>query len=409
MKKVLSLVSILFCLLLVACQTGPVKDALKVEFDELLVEGQVGKIKVESIYEDDEISIESLNPSIIEIIENSGDDMIAKALNDGVASIKITNKYGNEVLIEIFVDKGNTSFVPIENVEISLVEEGPYYVLETYHLKLDISPANSNDEFSFYESVDYEINPETLEIVFKQAGTHVINLSAKKSHKLFSINVEVDIDYTRDDIYYILYIGNSLTYVHDIPNLIKSMINADGGYVAYVQDTPGGSYLASHYDKYQEIVSKYKFTHIVLQGQSKEPISGKQEFLDAMKLFYDTGKDTGAEFIVYETWCYDGEQYRYSMTEGLKASYEEAAALIGARITRSGEAFRLFEETYGLETSLYQDLNHQSIYGAFLSACVHYGTFTGKRASDNSFIMEGIDEEMAIKIKGIADKISFGE
>lgn len=410
MKKILSLVSILLLsILLVSCQDSVNEDALKVEYDELIIEGQVGKIKVESIYEDDIISIESLDTDIIEIIENNGDDMIAKAINDGVANIKITNKYGNVVTIEIFVDKDNTPFVPVENIEMSLVEEGPYYVLETYHLKLDVTPQNSNDEYHFYDSTLYEINLDTLEITFKQAGTHKINLSAKKSHKQFSLTVEVDIDYSRDDVYYILFIGNSLTYVHDIPSIIKSMINADGGYVSYIQDTPGGSTLESHYDKFKEITSQYKFSHIVLQGQSKEPISNKQVFLNAMQLLASEVEGSNAELIVYETWCYDGEQYRYSMTEGLQASYEEAADLIGARITRSGEAFRLFEETYGFEISLYQDLNHQSEYGAFLSACVHYSTFTGKRASDNSFIMEGISEEWAVKIKGIADKISFGE
>lgn len=116
---------------------------------------------------------------------------------------------------------------------------------------------------------------------------------------------------------------------------------------------------------------------------------------------------------MYESWAYDRETYagltRYQMTEKLRIAYEEAASLIGAKITRSGEAFRLFEETYGREPSLYQDMNHQSLLGAYLSACVHYSTITGKRASDNMYKIEGIDSAMAAKIRRIADLISFPE
>lgn len=97
------------------------------------------------------------------------------------------------------------------------------------------------------------------------------------------------------------------------------------------------------------------------------------------------------------------------MTQKLKESYEEAANIIGAKITRSGEAFKLFEETYGRTPSLYQDMNHQSLYGAYLSACVHYSTITGKKASDNTYIIDGLDIEIIKNIQTIADKISFGE
>ena len=78
-------------------------------------------------------------------------------------------------------------------------------------------------------------------------------------------------------------------------------------------------------------------------------------------------------------------------------------------MTRSGEAFKLFETTIGLEPSLYQDMNHQSIFGAYLSACVHYATITGKRASNNTYETPNIDSNMIKTIQSIADEISFGK
>ena len=160
-------------------------------------------------------------------------------------------------------------------------------------------------------------------------------------------------------------------------------------------------------------IEKYAFSHVILQGQSYEPIDRKEAFLETMEKFGKQAKAIGAQVIVYESWAYDRESYkgltRYEMTEQLKLSYEEAANRIGAKITRSGEAFKLFEETYGRTPSLYQDMNHQSLYGAYLSACVHYSTITGKKASDNTYLIDGLDIEIVKNIQKIADQISFGE
>ena len=71
--------------------------------------------------------------------------------------------------------------------------------------------------------------------------------------------------------------------------------------------------------------------------------------------------------------------------------------------------FKLFEETNVRTPSLYQDMNHQSLYGAYLSACVHYSTITGRKASDNTYKIEGIDSSVAAQIRRIADLISFPE
>ena len=161
------------------------------------------------------------------------------------------------------------------------------------------------------------------------------------------------------------------------------------------------------------LIEKYQFTHVILQGQSYEPVNKKDAFLAAAKKFGEIAKAKGAQVIMYESWAYDRETYngltRYQMTERLKQGYEEAANLIGAKITRSGEAFKLFEETYGRTPSLYQDMNHQSLYGAYLSACVHYSTITGRKASDNTYKIEGIDSSVAAQIRRIADLISFPE
>jgi hypothetical protein len=104
------------------------------------------------------------------------------------------------------------------------------------------------------------------------------------------------------------------------------MITSDGGYMVYSQDTPGGSYLQDHEAMFNMYIGKYAFSHVILQGQSYEPIDKKEAFLETMEKFGKQAKAIGAQVIVYESWAYDRESYkgltRYEMTEQLKLSYE---------------------------------------------------------------------------------------
>ena len=59
--------------------------------------------------------------------------------------------------------------------------------------------------------------------------------------------------------------------------------------------------------------------------------------------------------------------------------------------------------------SLYYDMNHPSTYGAYLSACVHYASITGRKADDNVYIMPRIENEIAEIIQKIADEVVFNK
>lgn len=90
-------------------------------------------------------------------------------------------------------------------------------------------------------------------------------------------------------------------------------------------------------------------------------------------------------------------------------------------MSRVGEAFKYYEMNYDDLPSLYLDMNHQSKYGAYLSACVYYCMITGRKASDNSFVNKDIEEDVAeiikevttlfvlIKIKGLLKSNPFSD
>ena len=99
-KNIILILILLISLVLVGCEpkepddpnkpNNPPVDPLTVEYDELIYYSQVGKIEVKSIYEDDEFFIDSLNTKVIKILENNGDNLIAKGVGVGAAEIKIS-------------------------------------------------------------------------------------------------------------------------------------------------------------------------------------------------------------------------------------------------------------------------------------------------------------------------------
>ena len=43
-------------------------------------------------------------------------------------------------------------------------------------------------------------------------------------------------------------------------------------------------------------------------------------------------------------------------------------------------------------------MNHPSTYGAYLSACEHYASITGRKSEDNIYMMPGVENEMADEV-----------
>lgn len=417
-KQFLLLLMILFSMVLIGCnepKKEPPVYELNVEYDELLYYSQIGKIKIISTYEEDYFDIESLNENVIKILKNNGDDMIAKAVGLGEATIVIRNAYDVEKEIKITVEAKEGFAPPIESMELTLLEKGPYYIGETYHLQVKCTPSIYNDSYRFIESTnkenpEYIINHETGEIKFLHTGSFIVSVFSEGKSKRANLTIDVTVSKTIE-MYEILFVGNSRTYYHDIPRIICDMIAADGVYVNYVQDTKGYSYLIDHEDNFNKYIDKYQFSHVILQEFSRGPIENYDKFYGAVTKFAEKVKVEKAELILYQTWGYHNYNWqgysKYEMLEKLVEANDKVAFDTQAKVTRVGEAFKLFEETYGLEPSLYDDENHQSLYGAFLSACVHYSMLTGRRASDSPYVIEGIEYDMSVKIREIADIISF--
>ena len=70
-----------------------------------------------------------------------------------------------------------------------------------------------------------------------------------------------------------LFIGNSYTYVNDLPGLVQEIASSKGNSFIHQSHTPGGSTLSQHATNIsvQNLLNTAEWDYVILQDQSQNP------------------------------------------------------------------------------------------------------------------------------------------
>ncbi len=191
----------------------------------------------------------------------------------------------------------------------------------------------------------------------------------------------------------ILYIGNSLTYVNDLPGMIKILAESRGHNIVYDVYARGGRKLVQHASDPGVLkkIREQPWDFVVLQEQSQTPAFSqrqveKEVFPYAKKLtelskqahpktrivFYMTmarkNGDPGNAHVSPELGSYKGMQQR------INRSYLKMARDNQALVAPVGMAWEDVR-TQRPDINLYADDVHPNMTGTYLAACVFYATF----------------------------------
>lgn len=207
----------------------------------------------------------------------------------------------------------------------------------------------------------------------------------------------------------VLFLGNSYTYVNDLPNTFKQVANALGDSV-YVDSYAQGGYNLQLLSTDAAAIAKIQlgnWDYVIIQAQSQEPSFDPSQvqaetypyaqLLDSMvqvnntcaeTLFYMTwGRKNGdaSNCAVYPPVCtYAGMQQR------LRESYLEMAFNNHASTAPVGVAWKHVRDN-NPSIELYQaDESHPSVYGTYLAACVFYSSIFHKSAEGCNYVYTGI-------------------
>ena len=209
----------------------------------------------------------------------------------------------------------------------------------------------------------------------------------------------------------VLFIGNSYTYVNDMPAVLKHL--AAAAHEPRALEPRGiliGGYTFEHHIKDDSAGTLIErggpWDWVVLQEQSERPLIAPATMWRDVTLFAGAVKSAGAKVLLYETWAREATP---NLQDSLSRSYHHAAALTGATVAHVGEAWAAFRATESVtppaHSALFQnDGSHPSPEGTYLAACVFYATLYGK--SPVGLPAEGIPAARAKEVQALAWKAS---
>ena len=177
----------------------------------------------------------------------------------------------------------------------------------------------------------------------------------------------------------VLFIGNSYTFVNDLPGAVKALSDAAGGQPPLVVDsvTVGGAQLKDHWDAgiAAQRIAASEWDFVVLQEQSQTPLPafGRDDFyLPYAKKFAQVIRDRGAIPVLYLTWArpdtpgFTQRDWTASVTDlarDLKAEVA-AAGIAKTMVEARVPGFNFYADPGG----------HPNPGGTYIVACSFYAT-----------------------------------
>ena len=195
----------------------------------------------------------------------------------------------------------------------------------------------------------------------------------------------------------ILFVGNSYTYVNDLPKLVKDIALSKGDSVTTDISAPGGYTFQNHCANATTLakINSGFFDFVILQEQSQMPsFPPSQVAIDVYPYAKQLDSlihkaNSCATTVFYMTW---GRKYgdasncsayppicTYSgMQERLRESYITMADSNGALVAPAGMAWNTSWSTDSSINLWQADLSHPTLEGSYLTACTMYATMFRK-------------------------------
>lgn len=238
------------------------------------------------------------------------------------------------------------------------------------------------------------------------------------------IIIACDANAQSDDLR-VLWIGNSYTYVNDLPAMTKALAASTGRTMVFDQVASGGATFQNHCTNTGAVarIAEGGWTHVILQGQSQEPSFPWSQFSSQTLPYALRLADTVYRYnpcatpLYYMTWGRkNGDASNAPYFDSL-ATYEGMDNLLAARYTYMaqqsegalspvGRVWRHLRTDYPSYELYQSDESHPSLMGSYAAACTFFSILYGAdptTITDN----QGIDSEIASNIRNTVKQVVF--
>ncbi len=175
----------------------------------------------------------------------------------------------------------------------------------------------------------------------------------------------------------ILFIGNSLTYTNDLPNMLGALIDsAAQGPVDVRWKTEPNLGLQDHWfgDEVRPMIEGGGWDFVIMQ-QGPSATEGRPSLLEYSKRFGEIIRESGAKPALYMVWPADDRSFDW---DAVRASYAMAADSAGGVFLPAGEGWRVAWEADSTLPFYSADGFHPTVLGTYMAALVIFEQLTGE-------------------------------
>jgi hypothetical protein len=227
----------------------------------------------------------------------------------------------------------------------------------------------------------------------------------------------------------VLFLGNSYTYVNNLPQILTDMAASTGKTLVFDSNTPGGYYLGQHLTNSQSLakIKAGNWDNVVLQDQSmalaypdryKNFIATgialdsiiKANNLCSQTMFYSTwGRKNGDTYLCTPPQCAEDtwiNRTYYEMDNDIEANYKIIADSLKSSITPVGAVWRYIRQHHPSIELFQEDESHPSLAGSYAAACSFYATIFRSDPTQITF-NSGLSATDALNIRQAAKQIVY--
>jgi hypothetical protein len=201
----------------------------------------------------------------------------------------------------------------------------------------------------------------------------------------------------------VLFIGNSLTYGHDVPGLVQALALADGRSMAHAELTMPDASLEDHWHAGAAArIRRLKPDIVVLQqGPSSLPES-RVHLVQWTETFAAVIREAGGEPALYMVWPSTTRRFAFP---DVMESYAAAASAVGGRLLPAGATW---VEAWKLDSSLEfhaADGVHATYLGALAAAQTIYTVLFDADPAALPRLNDGVSEAV---LEILSDAVAAG-
>jgi hypothetical protein len=185
---------------------------------------------------------------------------------------------------------------------------------------------------------------------------------------------------TTGDTTHVLFIGNSLTYVNDLPGTLAVVAALDSQKIIYESVAYPDYALLDHLSASSNAVGEIQkggWNFVVMQQGPSSLEEGRTWLIDGALAFNKYIQAIGGKPALYMVWP---DKSRYSFFEAVRVSYKLAADTVGGLFLPAGEAWLTAWQEDSQLAFYGPDDFHPSPLGTYLAALVIFERITGRDA-----------------------------